>query len=470
MQRSTVPEPADDRATLRRPFRASATKALLGVALVVTFTAPSLATSFPKAQTELDAAAGIAAVVSGLLLAWWFIDAFVNTALAGDRLARRAALRRMFGFTYAFTFLALAILLLPFMGLAESAAVPDRGPIRLVRGCVLPESSSGTDVATRAPVRLLPGCTDGAEVHTLLLTIGGIVGTVVPEAAERRGVATRTTTVAGTPERLQPDAATTGAATVNGAAQPAAESTSAPGAARVRSSTIPDGAVPNSERRRPVAYQIESGFVVPLFVAVLALFGGAINLMRRLPELQKRSHEDFGGTAREPPLQACEARELVVFQILQLISAPFIATVAFYAIDPQSLSAAVALSFLSGFWSEGILLRIRAVVEGPDRMQVEAQSPVAGAVPPHGTAELRVQVRRGAAAVEGARVTVRRRGDDPGALHEASTDAHGIALFAALPTGAAQVRAAAGTARSAEAQLTLQAGAQHELALELPAA
>ena len=215
---------------------------------------------------------------------------------------------------------------------------------------------------------------------------------------------------------------------------------------------------------------MQSGFVVPLFVAVLALFGGAINLMRRLPELQKRSHEDFGGTGREAPLQPCEARELVVFQILQLISAPFIATVAFYAIDPQSLPAAVALSFLSGFWSEGILLRIRAVVEGPDRVQMEAHRPAGAVTTPGAAAVLRVVVCRGGSPVMGATVSVRRRADEAQALHESPTDAHGVALLTALPAGTLQVRAEMGAAQSGLVPARLRAGEQRELTLELPPA
>ena len=59
-----------------------------------------------------------------------------------------------------------------------------------------------------------------------------------------------------------------------------------------------------------------------------------------------------------------EARESVVFQIMQLISAPFIAITAYWAIAPSTISASIGLAFVSGFASETILLLIRGVVDG----------------------------------------------------------------------------------------------------------
>jgi hypothetical protein len=108
---------------------------------------------------------------------------------------------------------------------------------------------------------------------------------------------------------------------------------------------------------------------------VLALIGGVVNLMRRLPEYQKRSHPAFTGTADMTALQPYEAREFVVFQILQLVSAPFIAMVAYYAIAPQSQASTVALAFASGLFAEAVLLRMRVLVEGPGRTPTEAGPP-----------------------------------------------------------------------------------------------
>jgi hypothetical protein len=56
-------------------------------------------------------------------------------------------------------------------------------------------------------------------------------------------------------------------------------------------------------------------------------------------------------------------REYLVFQIVQFVSAPFIAAVAYYLISPSSTAATVALAFAAGFASETVLLYVRAAVE-----------------------------------------------------------------------------------------------------------
>ena len=56
-------------------------------------------------------------------------------------------------------------------------------------------------------------------------------------------------------------------------------------------------------------------------------------------------------------------REYLIFQIVQFISAPFIAVVAYYVVAPTAMSATVALAVAAGFSSEAILLMIRAAVD-----------------------------------------------------------------------------------------------------------
>ncbi len=106
------------------------------------------------------------------------------------------------------------------------------------------------------------------------------------------------------------------------------------------------------------------GLVVPLYAVILAFVGGAVSLSRRLPEYQRRTEPSYAGTSAEPKLSYIEAREAIVFQLMQLISAPFICITAFYIISPASLGAAAALGFGSGFASETILMLIRGVVTG----------------------------------------------------------------------------------------------------------
>lgn len=114
--------------------------------------------------------------------------------------------------------------------------------------------------------------------------------------------------------------------------------------------------------RKP--YQVvEGGFVVPYYVVLLAMLGGAIALTRKIPEYQKRSEPDYVPTQEQPPLDDRTVREQVVFQIMQLITAPFISMVAFYSFAPSTVATGIALGFISGFSSELVLLQIRSVVE-----------------------------------------------------------------------------------------------------------
>ncbi|HEU4374001.1 MAG TPA: carboxypeptidase-like regulatory domain-containing protein [Telluria sp.] len=119
---------------------------------------------------------------------------------------------------------------------------------------------------------------------------------------------------------------------------------------------------------------VTGGVVVPLPFVIIALFGGAISLSRRVPEIQKRADPAYAGSADEPALAATEARELLAFQILQFVSAPLIAITAYQVIQPSSQASAVALAFMAGFGSETILLIIRGVAEGiaPKSVQLQA--------------------------------------------------------------------------------------------------
>jgi hypothetical protein len=105
------------------------------------------------------------------------------------------------------------------------------------------------------------------------------------------------------------------------------------------------------------ARQITGGLVVPLYVIVLALFGGAISMTRRVPEYQRRALDS------RDPLTNAEAREYLVFQIMQVITAPLIAVTAYYIFRPAAPLESVLLGFASGFASEPILVMIRALVD-----------------------------------------------------------------------------------------------------------
>jgi hypothetical protein len=108
---------------------------------------------------------------------------------------------------------------------------------------------------------------------------------------------------------------------------------------------------------------VSGGLVVPLHLVILSLMGGAISLTRRVPEYQKRGSRGYIGTDKEFALQPRVLREYLVFQIVQFVSAPLIAVVAYYLIEPTTTSASVAIAFAAGFASESVLLLIRTAVE-----------------------------------------------------------------------------------------------------------
>lgn len=128
--------------------------------------------------------------------------------------------------------------------------------------------------------------------------------------------------------------------------------------------------------------RISGGLVVPLYIIVLALMGGAVSMTRRVPEYQRRvwcwfinpKHsecEDAQGNPiapdcdeREGSLEPPCVREYLVFQLMQVGSAPLIAVTAYYVFSPDGTAAAAVLGFASGFASETILLRIRLVAQG----------------------------------------------------------------------------------------------------------
>jgi hypothetical protein len=120
----------------------------------------------------------------------------------------------------------------------------------------------------------------------------------------------------------------------------------------------PAGVARESVPRRPATWpvaKIQGGLVVPLYVLVLSLMGAAVSMTRRVPEYQERL---IPGTPDSITRE--EARQYLVFQVMQVISAPMIAIVAYHMIEPETPKVSVLLGFISGFASETILLHILA--------------------------------------------------------------------------------------------------------------
>lgn len=310
-----------------------------------------------------------------LLFGAWFIKAFVTADLHG---CTRDTVHDMYRFAYVFMLVGLATLVMPFTSMHNTGSLPDSGPIRIINGCqgsgfmtkaaAAPASSAASSAWAQSPVPVC-GTAEPGQTYPLLVAVGGVVGVEVQASA-------------------------------------------------------PAGAASQAGRR---THAVSGGLVVPLYVIVLGFIGGAICLARKVPEYQKRTEPGFAGTTKELPLQPYEAREFVVFQVLQLVASPFIAIVAFYAFEPKTIALAVAQAFFAGFSSEWVLLRIRAVVDGPGQVPTEAAS--------QGRAELAVTVKDVSGnPVAGASVALSRtRGGT--VVAAGKTDAAGMHTFKSVELG-----------------------------------
>lgn len=107
--------------------------------------------------------------------------------------------------------------------------------------------------------------------------------------------------------------------------------------------------------------QVKDGLLIPLYFIILALMGGSVSLTRRLPELQKQASSEHIATEQQPKLSQYEFRERLIFQMVQFISAPLLAILAYYLIEPGNITHSVVLAFIAGFASETILLMVQSI-------------------------------------------------------------------------------------------------------------
>ncbi len=290
----------------------------------------------PATLGRIDSLASAALMI---LTACWFIQCFTGNA--------RRRINDIFVFAYAFTLGSFAMLVLPFVyeQPIDGASSQRSATLELVRGCVRSNAMGGlSDVSAVVTCPADPEKTrtwpdyrekDGKLVaytgelrYTLLLAIGGVTATV----------------------RTDPDAA------------------------------APAGAASGAAGQQQHV-EVIGGLAVPFFVLVMAFIGGAVSLSRRIPEFQRRLHPSFQPSAAEPGLRAFEAREEVVFQIMQLVSAPFLAVATWYIVTPSGLTSAATLAFGTGFASEPLLLMIRGLVEGIRPDSTRPQPPVQPQLP-----------------------------------------------------------------------------------------
>ena len=100
--------------------------------------------------------------------------------------------------------------------------------------------------------------------------------------------------------------------------------------------------------------------------------GGGGSMTRRVPEYQMRVTEanghtrnkELNGRSKREPISFARARQVMVFQIMQVVSAPMIALTAYYLILPDTRATSVIIAFVSGFASETILRLLRIASDG----------------------------------------------------------------------------------------------------------
>lgn len=345
------------------------------VAIVLVFGAALFLLEATWLPHHLSIAKGLLGIV-GLAFALWFILGFTR-CFSAEPGEKQEQLSVQFQFAYVFTLVCFALLTLPFTLLVDEHAAADAAPIQLLRGCVAPDPTAGDPKKER----VIPLCDDkvapGDErTFPWLVSIGGV-------KAKARAMPTDRPTSQGEADE------------------------------------------PN------YYYEVQGGFYLPLYVVLIAFIGGAVSLSRRIPEYQKRTDCDYTETETEMKLEAYQAREAVVFQVMQLISAPFIAMTAYFAIEPETVAASVGLAFAAGFASETILLMIRAVVEG---IRPRASAPLK---PKSGT--LKLKVMRDGAKLPGAKIFL-----DKETQARAETDSNGEVQIV-VPAGAHSVRADSGS-------------------------
>ena len=328
-----------------------------------------------------EVASSLALAVLLGVVALWFIY-----CVTGDA---EAKCYNLFTFAYAFTFGAFALLLMPV--LTDQVAQPSNkqdvsrteGALRLVRGCVLITDGASRTLGERlAPCPPAagasgPGQPVGLEAtgyrYAWLVSVGGVTARTlaVQSCAAAGGEAARRADMAasavGEADAADAAAKASGALAVAGEQagklRATAEQAVQAGKQARAAADQSCNARGTDDPKRPFV-EVLGGVAVPLFVVVLALIGGAVSISRRIPEFQRRNDRNYVPTADEPAMPAFRVRESVVFQIMQLVSAPFLAIATLQVIEPNNLASASTLAFATGFFSETILYMIRGMVNG----------------------------------------------------------------------------------------------------------
>jgi hypothetical protein len=134
----------------------------------------------------------------------------------------------------------------------------------------------------------------------------------------------------------------------------------------VLASAMKDGILTDKMQEVPKRYFVEGGIIFPLYLIVISLIGGAVSLTRRVPVMQCHLWANTQEVAMD---KRYKVRQDLILQMMQFVSAPFVAVIAFSMLEPTSVAMAVGGAFLSGFASEYVLLTISNLF---DKLKPEA--------------------------------------------------------------------------------------------------
>jgi hypothetical protein len=289
-----------------------------------------------------------------LVLVWIavrFVDLFTGQLSDNcndeDKARDRLIVERMFRFCYEFMLGALLISFSPALLLwllyLIGQSLPGNiyylmvdSPLGLVRGCVHAPKDPEWELACRFPGEIKPELVDPYFAQWLV-NIGGL--------AQYRCSPSSATC----PPSDRPISA------------PSAKPAEAPESGKPKPPELP---LQNNPPFWPVT--IHGGLAVPWYFLTLAIMGAAVSMARRVPEYQRRVQygpPSTGQKVSDDAITPSMVREHLVFQVLQVLSAPLIAITAYNAIMPSTRATSVALAFVSGFSSESVLLAIRSLAD-----------------------------------------------------------------------------------------------------------
>lgn len=321
------------------------------------------------------------AIIS-LIVIWGF---YAFTGVVTD-----SKLNQLIGLCYIITAVVLVGSVLPFSNLNVFEYVQPKAdlPLSVLKGCALARGTSAPPPSTNnqnqaaatssspdIPSEVLcnPSASQSAPANPTdynfqwVVNIGGIAHSWLPATP---------TGETKLPSPPAPPPAPTGevkppAPLLSGGEAKSPAPPSAP-AGKVTQQVPSSPATSESAARDQEFYRISGGLVVPLYVIILAFFGSAVSMTRQVPVYQQRAMDS------QDPFSNSEARRSLVFQIMQVLSAPLIAITVYYIYKPSTPAESVVVGFGSGFASEPILLMIRSLVEklSPARATTTASSAV----------------------------------------------------------------------------------------------